>query len=62
MKRVTDEVKEDNAGYECGMSDDKYQDIKEGDIFEIYELTQEKRTVDDVAADEKAKEKEKGQE
>jgi translation initiation factor IF-2 len=49
LKRFTDDAKEVLQGYECGMSIDKYQDIKEGDIFEIYELIEEKRTLEDVA-------------
>ena len=45
---VKDDVKEVVAGYECGLSVDKYQDIKEGDILEIYEVIEEKRTLEDV--------------
>lgn len=48
LKRFTDDVKEVVAGYECGLSVDKYQDIKEGDILEIYEVIEEKRTLEDV--------------
>lgn len=49
LKRFTDDVKEVASGYECGISVDKYQDIKEGDSFEFYEVTEEKRTLEDVA-------------
>lgn len=49
LKRFTDDVKEVAAGYECGLSIEKYQDIKEKDILEVYELIQEKRTLEDVA-------------
>ena len=31
LKRFKDDVKEVNSGYECGMSFEKYNDIKEGD-------------------------------
>jgi translation initiation factor IF-2 len=48
LKRFSDDVKEVKAGYECGMSIDKYNDIKEGDIFEIYKMVEEKRTLKDV--------------
>ena len=33
-------VKEVAAGYECGMSIEKYNDIKEGDIFECFVMEQ----------------------
>ena len=48
LKRFTEDVKEVKAGYECGMSIEKYNDIKEGDIFEIYKMVEEKRTLKDV--------------
>ena len=35
LQRFKDSVKEVAAGYECGMSIEKYNDIKEGDIFEV---------------------------
>lgn len=34
LKRFKDDVKEVKAGYECGISIENYNDIKEGDIFE----------------------------
>ena len=36
LKRFKDDVKEVASGYECGMSLEKFNDIKEGDIFEAY--------------------------
>ncbi len=36
LKRFKDDVKEVAAGYECGMGLEKFNDIKEGDIFEAY--------------------------
>ena len=36
-------VKEVTAGYECGMSVVKYNDIKEGDIFECFVMQEVKR-------------------
>ena len=36
LKRFKDDVKEVNAGYECGMSFEKYNDIKEGDQIETF--------------------------
>ncbi len=38
LKRFKDDVKEVNSGYECGMMLTKFSDIKEGDIFEAYEM------------------------
>ena len=36
LQRFKDAVKEVAAGYECGMSIEKFNDIKEGDIFECF--------------------------
>jgi translation initiation factor IF-2 len=36
LKRFKDDVKEVASGYECGLSVDKFNDIKEGDIIEAY--------------------------
>ena len=36
LRRFKDDVKEVNSGYECGIGLNKYNDIKEGDIFEAY--------------------------
>lgn len=36
LKRFKDEVKEVSAGYECGITIENYNDIKEGDIIEGY--------------------------
>ena len=36
LKRFKDDVREVNAGYECGISLGKFNDIKEGDILEAY--------------------------
>ena len=36
LKRFKDDVKEVAAGYECGMSLEKYNDIKEGDQLEVF--------------------------
>ena len=34
MKRFKDDVKEVKEGYECGIMIEKFNDIKEGDVFE----------------------------
>lgn len=36
LKREKDDAKEVMSGYECGIGLEKYNDIKEGDIFEAY--------------------------
>lgn len=38
LRRFKDDVKEVAQGYECGITLEKYRDLKEGDIFEIYDM------------------------
>lgn len=38
LKRLKDDVKEVASGYECGISIENYNDIKIGDVFEIYQM------------------------
>ena len=38
LKRFKDDVKEAAAGFECGLSIEKFNDIKEGDILEAYTM------------------------
>lgn len=45
LKRMKDDVSEVKAGYECGMSIENFNDIKEGDVIESYELREVKRTL-----------------
>ena len=40
LQRFKDSVKEVQANFECGMSIAKYNDIKEGDVFECYIMEQ----------------------
>ncbi|MFV0440562.1 MAG: translation initiation factor IF-2 [Lachnospirales bacterium] len=40
LKRFKDEVKEVVKGFECGIVLPKFNDIKEGDIFEVYEMVE----------------------
>jgi translation initiation factor IF-2 len=42
LKRFKDDVKEVKQGYECGFSIANFNDIKEGDIVEGYELVEKK--------------------
>jgi translation initiation factor IF-2 len=45
LKRFKDEVKEVPAGQECGMAFANYQDIREGDVIECYNVETIKRTL-----------------
>ncbi len=45
LKRFKDDVKEVNAGYDCGLNIDGYNDIKIGDIIEAYQIVEIKRTL-----------------
>ena len=38
LQRFKDAVKEVNEGYECGIGLDKFNDLKEGDMFEVYTI------------------------
>ncbi len=40
LKRFKDDVKEVASGYECGLSIDKFNDIKDGDVVEAYVMEQ----------------------
>ena len=43
LQRFKDAAKEVTAGFECGMSIAKFNDIREGDIFECYIMQEVKR-------------------
>lgn len=44
LKRFKDDAKEVNAGYECGLSIDKFNDLREGDIIEAFYMEEIKRS------------------
>jgi translation initiation factor IF-2 len=46
LKRFKDDVKEVDAGFECGMGIANYNDIKIGDIIEAYKLIETKKKLD----------------
>jgi translation initiation factor IF-2 len=54
LKRFKDEVREVREGYECGMAFENYEDIREGDRIECFELTEVARTLDEVQKQEAA--------
>jgi translation initiation factor IF-2 len=43
LRRFKDDVREVAAGYECGIGIEGFQDIKEGDIIEAYEVQEVER-------------------
>ncbi|PTE95232.1 translation initiation factor IF-2, partial [Staphylococcus equorum] len=43
LKRFKDDAKEVAKGYECGITVEKYNDLKEGDIIEAFEMVEIKR-------------------
>ncbi|PKP84676.1 MAG: translation initiation factor IF-2 [Alphaproteobacteria bacterium HGW-Alphaproteobacteria-2] len=45
LKRFKDEVKEVNMGQECGMAFENYEDIREGDVIEIFEREEVERAL-----------------
>ena len=45
LKRMKDDVKEVNTGFECGLNIANYNDIKVGDIMEAYEEVEVKKTL-----------------
>ncbi|MDX1711855.1 MAG: EF-Tu/IF-2/RF-3 family GTPase, partial [Rhodovibrionaceae bacterium] len=46
LKRFKDEVKEVREGYECGMAFENYDDIREGDRIECFELQEVARALE----------------
>ena len=46
LKRFKDEVPEVQSGQECGMAFEKYDDIRVGDVIEIFEREEFERTLD----------------
>ena len=45
LKRFKDEVREVVAGQECGMAFEGYQDMRQGDVIECFEVEHVKRTL-----------------
>ncbi len=40
LRRFKDDVREVREGFECGIGLEKFQDVKEGDVFEVYETVE----------------------
>jgi translation initiation factor IF-2 len=45
LKRFKDEVKEVISGQECGMAFERYEDVRQGDVIEIFEREEVQRTL-----------------
>ena len=45
LRRFKDDVREVDAGYECGLNINNYNDVKVGDIIEAYKLVETKQTL-----------------
>lgn len=51
-------MREVKQGLECGLTVEKYSDLKEGDILEIYKNVEEKVNFDELAAMDKEEKEE----
>jgi translation initiation factor IF-2 len=45
LKRFKDDAKEVVAGQECGLGVENFNDIKDGDVVEAFEMVEVKRTL-----------------
>lgn len=46
LKHFKDDAREIKAGNECGVSFEKFQDFRVGDVIEVYEILKEKKALD----------------
>jgi translation initiation factor IF-2 len=46
LKRFKDDVREVEEGFECGITIENFQDVKEGDVIEAYETRQVERELE----------------
>jgi translation initiation factor IF-2 len=44
LRRIKDDVREVQEGFECGILLENFNDVKEGDVLEAYETRQVERT------------------
>jgi translation initiation factor IF-2 len=45
LRRFKDDVREVATGYECGIGIENYNDVKEGDMIEAYQMKEQKRSL-----------------
>jgi len=50
LRRFKDDVREVEEGFECGILLEGFNDLREGDVFEIYETREVERTDLDTPA------------
>jgi translation initiation factor IF-2 len=50
IRRVDDDVREVQQGFECGVLIDDFNDVKEGDVIEVFELKEVARTAQAATA------------
>jgi translation initiation factor IF-2 len=46
LRRFQEDAREVSAGFECGIVLDGYQDVKEGDVLEVFETRQVERELE----------------
>jgi len=51
LKRFKDDAREVEEGYECGIGIENYNDIKVGDIIEVFEQVELAKTLESVSSD-----------
>ena len=49
LKRFKDDVREVREGFECGLSVENYNDLKQGDVIECYRTEEFARTLESTA-------------
>jgi translation initiation factor IF-2 len=45
LRRFKDDVREVREGFECGIGLEKFQDVKEGDVIEAFEVREVARSL-----------------
>ncbi|KAI4320678.1 hypothetical protein MLD38_034132 [Melastoma candidum] len=50
LRRVKEAVKEVNAGLECGIGSEEFDDWEEGDVVEAYNMVEKRRTLEEASA------------
>jgi translation initiation factor IF-2 len=51
LKRIKDDAKEVREGFECGIRLRGTDDVQEGDVIEVFEITEVKRSLEDAATE-----------
>jgi translation initiation factor IF-2 len=46
LRRIKDDVKEVQSGFECGIGVENFSDFKVGDVFDAYELEETRPSLD----------------